>query len=255
MSKAKVEGAAVAETQDAIAAVEKQAGVDPASIQQENAAEIENALQADVAAAPANGSDVALAEAQREVIDITNSLIPLARYLRDEAFLPPADEAIPVAMIADAALRALQEAKAVEVELHSQIEALTPDPSQLKIKKTKQISVASKVDDEEFERATTVVFGDSNGNLITDLPPLSFSSDKFSGAANGRTLNAEIEFPVHAPARRVAAAFLVDAKGKAVSVCEFVSPLSVSGGGSARINSGSLLFRAPKKSEAEAGAA
>jgi hypothetical protein len=48
---------------------------------------------------------------------------------------------------------------------------------------------------------------------------------------------------------------LVDAKGKAVSVCEFVSPLSVSGGGSVRINSGSLLFRAPKKSEAEAGAA
>jgi hypothetical protein len=255
MSKAKVEGAAVAETQDAIVAVEKQAGVDPASIQQENAAEIENALQADVAGAPANGSDVALAEAQREVIDITNSLIPLARYLRDEEFLPGPDEPTTAAMIADAALQALQESKAGLVELHSQIEALTPDPSQIKHKKTKPISVGSKVDHEEFERATTVVFGDSNGNLITDLPPLSFSSDKFSGAANGRTLNAEIEFPVHAPARRVAAAFLVDAKGKAVSVCEFVSPLSVSGGGSARINSGSLLFRAPKKSVAEAGAA
>lgn len=208
------------------------------------------------AEAPAPGFDIALAEAQLQVNKIAQSMIPLGQYLQAEGLMVVEEsQQINVAMIAAAALQALQEVKAGAVEMQGKIEALTPDPSQVKHKRTKPISVASKVEDEEFERASTVVFGDSDGNLITDLAPLSFSSDKFGGSAIGRTLNADIEFPVHGPARTVAAAFLVDAKGKAVSICELVSPLSVSGGGSARINSGSLLFRAPEKPQAEADAA
>jgi hypothetical protein len=217
------------------------------------------AAQADLSAAqptPTAGFDIALSEAHRQINEMTQALNPLASFLQTHGWLIVGDSPqFTVKMIADAALQALQEIRAGAVEMQGKIEALTPDPSQVRHKRTKPISVASKVEDEEFERASTVVFGDSDGNLITDLAPLSFSSDKFGGSAIGRTLNADIEFPVHGPARTVAAAFLVDAKGKAVSICELVSPLSVSGGGSARINSGSLLFRAPEKPQAETDAA
>lgn len=261
MGKAKVDGATVAEAQNATASVPETALDNAASVRQDNAAEMENAAspvgaEADLsAAAPANNFDIALSEAHRQINEMTQALNPLAGFLRKYGVLPSAGEVITVAMIADAALQALQEAKAGEIEMQGKIEALTPDPSQVKSKRTKPIAVASKVEDEEFEHAATVVFGDSDGNQITVLAPLSFSSDKFGGSAVGRTLNADIEFPVHGPARTVAAAFLVDAKGKAVSICELVSPLSVSGGGSARINSGSLLFRAPEKPKADAKAA
>ncbi len=200
--------------------------------------------------------NIALAEAQKNLNDIGQSMVPLGKYLQAEGLMTVEDGSqVTVAQIADAALQALQEAKAGTVEMQGMIKALTPDPSQVKTKRTKPISVASKVEDEEFETATSVLFGDDQGNLIADLATLSFSSDKFAGSTAGRTLNADIEFPVHGPASTVAAAFLVAANGKAVSKSEMVSPLSVSGGRSARINSGSLLFRAPEKPVTDAKAA
>lgn len=200
------------------------------------------------AAVSASGNDIALAEAQRQVNDIAQAMIPLGTYLEAEGLLVRGvDEQMTVAQIADAALKALQEAKAEIAELTGKVEELTPEPLQSQSKKAKKLAVADSVDDEQFQSANTVVFADADRRLIRDLPALTFSSDKLVGATNGRTLNADIEFPVHGAAHEVAAVFLIDDDGKPVSVSDMVMPISVSGGRSSRINSGSLLFRAPEK--------
>lgn len=187
-----------------------------------------------------------LANIELRIADINKGLYPLAHYLRDEGLITndPSVE-ITILELCETAANLMKSSRAKIVELVAKIEELTPDPSDNPKGKAKSISMPKSVDADDYSTASNVVFADERGKVITDLPILSFSSEKFLNNATGRTLQEPIEFPVHIPACAVAAVYLVDPKGKAVGVSEMVMPLHVGGGKSARITAGSLLFRAP----------
>ena len=197
------------------------------------------------------GLEIELAEAKKQVQAIAAAIVPLGKYLESEGALTRADNApLTVDQIADAALQALRERNARTTELTSQVEELTPEPD-LTVRKVKTIKLGKEIDADKYQLATTVLFAGDNGQVIAALPPITMASDKFVSDARGRTLNADIDFPVHGPAASIASVFLLDDKGKAVSQCALVMPLNVSGGRTARINAGSLLFPAPEEPEAD----
>lgn len=206
-------------------------------------------------AAVSAGNDVVVAELMRQVNSMGTAMVPLGQYLEAEGLLERQDGVpLTVGDIADAALQALKERKAQLIETGQKVEELTPVPDK-KRKSAKPLVMPEKVGDEEYQKASTVIFVDEYDNIIGALPPLQFASDKFAVTSTGRVLNAVIEFPVHEKAQQLGAVALVDAKGKPVSVCNMVMPLSICGGRSARISGGSLLFPAPVKPEVEVEAA
>lgn len=198
------------------------------------------------------GLDILIGEAQKQLTDISIAMQPLAQYLKTEGLLEVGEgEQITVSQICAAAVHGLQVHKANVTEMEVKVNELTPDPSQLPKRKFKAISMPDKVEEDAFNTASIILFANESGNVISDLPPLSFATDQFLANHVGRTLNAPIDFPVHVPANAVANVYLVDPKGKPVGVSEMVMPLNVGGGKSARINAGSLLFRAPEKEVTE----
>jgi hypothetical protein len=99
-----------------------------------------------------------------------------------------------------------------------------------------------------------IVFSNSDNIMDPEIPALLFDDSDFIRSRGGDVLARDIEFDGEGPASEIAAAWLVDGKGRASGVSRFAVPLTVGGGRKALLGKRSLKFiddRPAEEAEAE----
>lgn len=105
-----------------------------------------------------------------------------------------------------------------------------------------------------IDKPRGIIFAGANDRVLTELTPLQFFPADFAKEGSGITLNKVIDFPLHGVPQEVHSVWVIGADGfdpESESTikgwpCHLIHPLHVSGGRSAQIPAGHLMFDAGK---------
>lgn len=196
------------------------------------------------------------------------SAIDGERTSRSEAFASALDIARKSAEAAGAQIYTGEQYDAATSDLQKQVETLTKErdaalakaakasgPKAPKAVKQAKPRVLEIDGEGEIEGATTVAFADQNGVTFPAIADLQFGEGDFRETASGHVLQQRIEFDGKEPESSIAAAYLLDGKGKPVAVARLLQPMRIGGGLKGLLPAGSLRFERPAPAPAEEAAA
>lgn len=105
----------------------------------------------------------------------------------------------------------------------------------------------------DFDGATTVAFVDTAGATKPAIADLEFGEDDFAARRDAKVLNERVDFDGTEPLNEIAAAYLLDGKGKVAGVAQFKQPITIGGGRKGTLPAGTLMFKqVPAADAAEA---
>lgn len=110
--------------------------------------------------------------------------------------------------------------------------------------------VLKATDPGDFDGATTVAFANSQGATRPEIADLEFGADDFAARRDAKVLTERVDFDGTEPLTEIAAAYLLDAKGKVAGVAQFKQPVTVGGGRKGVLPAGTLMFKAAPAADA-----